>query len=85
MQPYCSGNGNRSEKQGIRIPEDITIIGCDDQDVADILGITTISYCSKNVGVKAFELLYEKINDKQIDIKHVELLPQLVHRKQHNR
>ena len=80
MQPYCSGDGNRSEKQEIRIPEDITIIGCDDQDVADILGITTISYCSKNVGVKAFELLYEKINDKQIDIKHVELLPQLVHR-----
>ncbi|MGQ0514912.1 hypothetical protein ACT453_21620, partial [Bacillus sp. D-CC] len=45
-----------------------------------ILGITTISYSSKNVGVKAFELLYEKINDEQIDVKHVELLPEFVQR-----
>ena len=36
-------------KQGIRIPEDITIIGCDDQEVADILGITTISHSSKTL------------------------------------
>ena len=36
-------------KQGVRIPEDITIIGCDDQEVADILGITTISHSSKTL------------------------------------
>ena len=59
---------------------DITIIGCDDQEVADILGITTISHSSKNVGVKAFELLYEKINEEKLDVKHIELLPELVER-----
>ncbi|MGE6538861.1 LacI family DNA-binding transcriptional regulator [Bacillus luti] len=76
----AAGMVTEAKKQGIRIPEDITIIGCDDQDVADILGITTISYSSKNVGVKAFELLHEKISDEQIDVKHVELLPELVQR-----
>ena len=39
----------QKQKQGIRIPEDITIIGCDDQEVADILGITTISHSSKTL------------------------------------
>ncbi|QWG61449.1 LacI family DNA-binding transcriptional regulator [Bacillus mycoides] len=76
----AAGIVTEAKKQGIRIPEDITIIGCDDQEVANILGITTISHSSKNVGVKAFELLYEKINDEEIDVKHVELLPNLVDR-----
>lgn len=76
----AAGMVTEAKKQGIRIPEDITIIGCDDQEVADILGITTISHSSKNVGVKAFELLYEKINEEKLDVKHIELLPELVNR-----
>ena len=80
LQPYCGGMVTEATKQGIRIPEDITIIGCDDQEVANILGITTISHPSKNVGVKAFELLYEKVNEEKLDVKHIELLPELVNR-----
>lgn len=44
------------------------------------MGITTISHSSKNVGVTAFELLYEKINEEKLDVKHIELLPELVNR-----
>ncbi len=75
----AAGMVTEAKKQGVRIPEDITIIGCD-QEVADISGITTISHSSKNVGVKAFELLYEKINEEKLDVKHIELLPELVDR-----
>jgi DNA-binding LacI/PurR family transcriptional regulator len=76
----AAGMVTEAKTQGIRIPEDMTIIGCDDQEVADILGITTISHPSKNVGMKAFELLYEKINEEKLDVKHIELLPELVNR-----
>ncbi|PFJ15067.1 hypothetical protein COD67_15560 [Bacillus cereus] len=69
-----AGMVTESKRKGIRIPEDITIIGCDDQEMAHILGITTISHLSKNVEIKAFELLYEKINEEKLDVKHVELV-----------
>ncbi|HCX49463.1 MAG TPA: LacI family transcriptional regulator, partial [Bacillus sp. (in: Bacteria)] len=35
---------------------------------------------SKNVPLKAFELLYEKINEEKLDVKHIELLPELIDR-----
>ncbi|MEN1938045.1 LacI family DNA-binding transcriptional regulator [Paenibacillus sp. 102] len=76
----AAGMVTEGKKHGVRIPEELTIIGCDDQEVADILGITTISHSSKNVGVKAFDLLYEKIHDTKIGVKHVELVPQLIER-----
>ncbi|KFN03797.1 LacI family DNA-binding transcriptional regulator [Bacillus clarus] len=76
----AAGMVTEAKKHGVRIPEELTIIGCDDQEVADIVGITTISHSSKEVGIKAFELLYEKINDVKLGVKHIELLPQLIER-----
>ncbi|KEK25570.1 LacI family DNA-binding transcriptional regulator [Bacillus gaemokensis] len=78
--PIAAGIVTEAKKQGIRIPEELAIIGCDDQEVADILGITTISHSSKAVGTKAFELLYEKIMDEKVDVKNIELLPQFIKR-----
>lgn len=75
--PIAAGMVTEAKKHGIRIPEDLAIIGCDDQEVADVLGITTIAHSSKAVGTKAFEMLYEKIKDEKIDVKNIELLPQL--------
>ncbi|MDM5157516.1 LacI family DNA-binding transcriptional regulator [Bacillus sp. DX1.1] len=79
--PIAAGIVTEAQKQGVRIPEDVAIIGCDDQEVADILGITTIAHSSKAVGTKAFEMLYEKINEEKMDVKNIELLPQLIERK----
>lgn len=73
----AAGMVTEAKKHSIRIPEDLAIIGCDDQEVADVLGITTIAHSSKAVGAKAFEILYEKIKDEKIDVKSIELLPQL--------
>ena len=78
--PIAAGMVTEAKKRGIRIPEDVAIIGCDDQEVADILGITTIAHSSKAVGMKAFELLYEKITDEKMNVKNIELLPQLTER-----
>lgn len=78
--PIAAGMVTEAKKQGIRIPEELAIIGCDDQEVADILGITTIAHSSKAVGRKAFELLYEKITAEKVSVKNIELLPQLTER-----
>lgn len=76
----AAGIVTEAKKHGVRVPKDLAIIGCDDQEVADILGITTIAHSSKAVGMEAFEMLYEKIMDEKVERKDKELLPQLIER-----
>ena len=59
---------------GLKIPENVAVIGFDDVDAADIMGLTTISQHLDESGEIAAKMLLDKIHnphnpDKQIDLK----------------
>lgn len=51
-------------KNGIRVPEDIAVTGFDDCDVAEIMGITTVSIPNYERGYIAAQYLIENIQGK---------------------
>jgi len=64
------------QQKGLRIPEDIAILGCDDIMFASISSptLSTIQQPAYQMGVKAMELLVQKINGdttvKNITLEH---------------
>jgi len=69
-------------EQGLRVPEDVAIVGFDDADFADYLGLTTVRQHLDESGRVAAQLLRERIADHASSIpKHVALPLNLVRRK----
>lgn len=48
-------------KQGLAIPEDLAVIGFDNQPIGRLLGLTTIDNKLYEMGVSAFETIHEQI------------------------
>ncbi|OUQ89728.1 LacI family transcriptional regulator [Brevibacillus brevis] len=71
-----------ASRLGIRVPEDLAVVGCDDQPIGELLEITTVSSSSTLMGKYAFEMLHERIWTQQLDGKkeEKELSPELVER-----
>jgi LacI family transcriptional regulator len=67
-------------KQGIRIPEDLALVGYSDLDYAGLLGIplTTINQPADQIGKYAASMLLKLISGDQPDIAHVNLPVSLV-------
>ena len=67
---------------GIRAPEDISVMGFDDNQIAEyyLPPLTTISQPQFDIGHKAFELLLDKINDQSSAERHILLPHKLVER-----
>lgn len=70
-----------ARKHGLRVPEDLAVIGSDNQPIAEVMGVTTIELALRDVGRIAVELLYERMNDKtlpptkrQLDYRLIERL-----------
>jgi len=58
-------------ESGLRGPEDIAIIGFDDIELAQYVGLTTVRQPTKEMGELAVERLISKINDEDTsDFKH---------------
>ncbi|MNW48082.1 Catabolite control protein B [compost metagenome] len=51
-----------AHQNGLRVPEDIAIIGFDNQPIADVLNITTIDTRLQEIGSRAFDIAYQQIN-----------------------
>ena len=66
---------------GLRVPEDVSIIGFDDIDFADYVGLTTIKQNLDYSGKVAVELLTNRIKDNQKLVQSVQLPVELVVRK----
>lgn len=60
-----------SREMGFKIPEDIAVIGFDDIDLADYMGITTINQSLNQSGQTAVELLVEQMKDPLSAVKHI--------------
>lgn len=57
----------------MRIPEDVAVLGFDDLDIADYIGLTTITQHLDESGRIAVELLLSKITDPSRPVRHVQL------------
>lgn len=71
---------SRLQHRGIRIPEDISVIGYDNIDLAAYFSppLTTIHQPKRRVGKTAFEILLERIKNKEHEKRVFEMQPELV-------
>ncbi len=62
---------------GIRVPQDLAIIGMDDSDSAQLVGLSSIQMFEDEIGRHAAELLMERIMHGPRPRKTIRLLPKL--------
>jgi len=65
---------------GLRIPQDLAVIGFDDLDIADYVGLTTIRQPLDDSGRIAAELLLARVADPERPEQHVRLPLNIVER-----
>lgn len=65
---------------GLRVPEDIAIIGYDDIRLAGLVtpGLTTLHIPRAEIGTRAMQMLINQITDESIEPEEINLQPQLV-------
>ncbi|MEW5321364.1 LacI family DNA-binding transcriptional regulator [Geobacillus thermoleovorans] len=63
---------------GVRIPEELAIIGFDNDPLAELLGITTVALPHFALGEKAFRLIHHWLETGNVHRKQVELPTQLI-------
>ena len=71
------------EQAGLRVPDDISIIGYDNIDLAPYFSppLTTVHQPKRRLGKKAIEILLERVKDKNHERQTFEMTPKLVERK----
>lgn len=62
---------------GLRVPDDLAVIGFDDIDVAAVLELTTVRQPLRDTGIRGAELLLSAIEGVELD-PHEELAPLVV-------
>jgi LacI family purine nucleotide synthesis repressor len=74
---------SRLQEKGVRIPEDISVIGYDNIDLAAYYSppLTTVHQPKRRVGKTAFEILLERIKNKEHDRRIFAMQPEIVSRK----
>jgi LacI family transcriptional regulator len=72
-----------AKEHGLIVPDDIAIIGFDDQPIAEMLDpkLTTIRQSVDQMGEKAVEVIIEMLNNPEMEIENYELPIELVVRK----
>lgn len=70
-----------AEKLGLKVPDDMAIVGQDDGAVAEAGGLTTIRQPITAMGKKAVEIALEAIEKKDIEMRNEIFYPELVVRK----
>ncbi len=71
---------SRLQQNGIKIPDDISVIGYDNIELAEYFSppLTTIHQPKRRVGKNAFEILLERIKDKDHEKRIFEMQPELM-------
>jgi LacI family transcriptional regulator len=62
-----------ARESGLRVPEDVSVIGFDDIDMAEQIGLTTINQALDESGRLAVELLINRLEWPSRPIKHIQL------------
>ncbi|MGC9421101.1 MULTISPECIES: HTH-type transcriptional repressor PurR [Vibrio] len=73
---------SRLQQRGVRVPDDMSIIGYDNIELAEYFSppLTTIHQPKRRVGKNAFEILLERIKDKEHERRTFEMHPEIVER-----
>ncbi len=73
---------SRLQQLGVRVPEDISVIGYDNIELAEYFSppLTTIHQPKRRVGKNAFEILLERIKDKGHEKRIFEMHPEIIER-----
>jgi LacI family transcriptional regulator len=69
-----------AREMGIKIPEDLAVIGFDDLDLADYVGLTTVRQPLDDSGRIAAELILARLADQNHPLQHVQLPLSIVER-----
>jgi DNA-binding LacI/PurR family transcriptional regulator len=64
----------------LKVPEDVAVIGFDDIDLADYMGITTINQSLNQSGQAAVELLLGHMRDSRTSVKHISYQLKIIER-----
>lgn len=65
---------------GLRVPGDLAVIGFDDIDLADYVGLTTVSQHLDESGRVAVELLISRMADPSRPVQHIQLPLEIIER-----
>lgn len=71
---------NKARQLGLRVPEDLAVLGFDDLDFADYVGLSTINQGLDESGRLAVEILLARIQDPQRPLRHVRLPLKVIER-----
>jgi len=69
-----------ARERGVSVPRDLAVIGYDDVEMADYIGLTTIRQQLEESGRVAVELLFARLADRTRPIQHVKLPLTIVQR-----
>lgn len=62
-----------ARSMGVRVPEDLAVMGFDDLEMADVMSLTTIRQPLDESGQVAVELLLGRISAPTLSMRHVQL------------
>lgn len=54
--------------EGLRVPDDVAVVGCDDEHAAEIMGLTTLHMPMVELGEEAAGLLFDRIEGKSLRV-----------------
>lgn len=66
--------------RGIKIPQELAVIGFDDLDMADFVGLTTVSQSLDDSGRIAAEILLARLSNPERPLQHVKLPLAIINR-----
>lgn len=67
-----------AEELGLRIPDDISVIGFDNIQEAEFLGLTTVNQNLQEMGYVATTMLLKLVNDEPVDAKTYQMPTKLI-------
>jgi len=77
----AAGIVTECHRRGIRVPDDVAIVGFDDSELAQLLGITTVAQPLEGSGRLAFRMLREAMGGSAVSARQVTMSVELVVRK----
>jgi DNA-binding LacI/PurR family transcriptional regulator len=76
----ASGVLHAARARGLRVPEDLAVVGFDDSELAEHLGLTSVRQPFEESGRVAVEILLAQLRDPTRSLQHVSLKLALVER-----
>jgi DNA-binding LacI/PurR family transcriptional regulator len=69
-----------ARRLGIRVPTDLSVVGIDDHEYADMFGLTTLEQVPREQGAAAVDLLLQQIENPELPPRIVQLHARLIMR-----